>query len=40
VTHVCKCKLLPVKLLQELGDKGMKETGRGDQFMYEIFDTL
>jgi hypothetical protein len=29
-----------LKLLQESGKQGIKETGRVDEFMYDIFDTL
>jgi hypothetical protein len=33
-------KLYLLKLHQELGEGRRKEKGRGDKFMYDIFDTL
>jgi hypothetical protein len=29
-----------LKLFQESGEGGIKENGRGDEFMYDIFDAL
>jgi hypothetical protein len=37
-THACKCKkLYLLKLIQEWG---VKENGRGGEFMYDIFEIL
>jgi hypothetical protein len=40
-THVCKCKKwYLLKLFQELGESGIKESSDGSAFKYDIFDTL
>jgi hypothetical protein len=33
-------KMIPVELFQEWGEKGIKESGRGSEFEYDMFDIL
>jgi hypothetical protein len=39
-THSCKCKNDTVKIVPTMGEREMKENGRGKEFMYNTLDTL
>jgi hypothetical protein len=39
-THVCKCKTLPVETVLGISGGGIKESMKGVEFKYGIFDTL
>jgi hypothetical protein len=33
-------KMIPVETVPGIGEREMKKNGRGDEFKYDIFDTL